>query len=153
MTEVGYASEEHRWGLLAIRYTSREAWVFSPQIKHWVPMHPAWNFAQRMQHPDATVAALTQKEFERTFPNLPPLPEGAFETPLTEPSYGHWEHVPIRFTDREAWPCSRRAKWRPLDTAEVEKGRPLTMQQFEKMFPNLPPLPPEAFLSIRTNGN
>ena len=138
MTEIGYAHEEHPWGPLAICYTSREGWVFSPQIKHWVPMHPA----RRL--PPAAV--LTKVEFERMFPNLPALPEGAFEAPLTGPSYGHWEHVPIRFTDREAWLCSLGSKqWRPLDTAEVEKSSPLTRLQFERMFPGLPPLPDEAF--------
>lgn len=138
MTDIGYARDEHQWGPLAILYTSREVWVFSPQIKHWVPMHPA-----RPMHPGAV---LTKMEFERVFPDLPPLPEGAFETPLNEPSYGHREHVPIRFMDREAWVFSLRTRrWEPLAFAEVERSRPLTRQRFERMFPGLPPLPDEAF--------
>jgi hypothetical protein len=145
MTEIGYARQEHRLGPLAIRYTSREAWVFCQGIGHWVPIHLAWKFVQHAM-PAGKALALTREGFEAMFPDLPPLPEGAFDTPLDEPSYGHWEHVPIRFTDREAWLCSLRTKrWGPLDTAEVEKGRPLTKRAFERMFHGLPPLPPEAF--------
>lgn len=138
MTDIGYAREEHPWGALAIRYTSREVWVFSPQIKHWVPMHPV--------RPMHSGSILTENDFERLFPDLPPLPEGAFETPLTEPSYGHWEHVPIRFMNRRRG-CSPSAQDAGSRSpfAEVEKGRSLTRQQFERMFADLPPLPGEAF--------
>ena len=61
--------------------------------------------------------------------------------------YGHLELAAIRWTQTEGWQFSTASEtWVPLHPAEaVENGSPLTKAEFEKMFPNLPDLPKDAF--------
>jgi hypothetical protein len=68
---------------------------------------------------------------------------------MTEIGYADWEHLAVRYTQTEAWLYSRRThRWEPLHPAEAFcKAYVLTKESFERQFPDLPPLPPEAFRS------
>jgi hypothetical protein len=70
---------------------------------------------------------------------------------MTEIKYAHWEHLPVRFRGQEAWLFSMRTlQWVPLHPAEAHcKAALLTREEFEDMYPDLPPLPIEAFRSPR----
>ena len=59
------------------------------------------------------------------------------------------EDFPVKFTATEAWACLRE-RWEEFHPAEAyHDAKVLSEAEFKKSFPNLPPLPPEAFESHR----
>lgn len=55
--------------------------------------------------------------------------------------YGTHEGDPCIMRGREAWVFVD--KWKPLNLADAETfAKGLSKEQFERMFPDLPPLPP-----------
>jgi hypothetical protein len=59
--------------------------------------------------------------------------------------YATLERRPVRLNDYEAWWVIN-GNWEPLHLGEAAFGaKLLSEQQFNKMFPNLPPLPSTAF--------
>lgn len=62
-----------------------------------------------------------------------------------EPKFGAFEGFPVRYTSREAW-WKPQANWVPINAAEIYMGaEPLKRPEYERRFPNLPPLPATAF--------
>ncbi len=64
---------------------------------------------------------------------------------MAEPRYGHLDTLASRFDDGEAW-VLHRTGW--VEINRISQGnavRELTKQQFDKIFPEVPPLPPTAF--------
>jgi hypothetical protein len=62
-----------------------------------------------------------------------------------------WEYKPAYWTPGEAWVFSR-GDWRRMNSSDVgHAGGVLSDADFAYMFPNLPPLPAEAFQSERTS--
>lgn len=60
--------------------------------------------------------------------------------------YAMLDGKPVRYNHRtEAWWCAN-DEWRPIPIAEVGVAATvLTEKDFNTFFPDLPPLPPEAF--------
>ena len=61
--------------------------------------------------------------------------------------YGHLGWLPVRYIiPTEAWGYDDIDGWARIHPAELaHNGRMLSRQQFERQWPNLPPLPDEAF--------
>jgi hypothetical protein len=65
-----------------------------------------------------------------------------------EIKYAYWEDLAVRLTsDGDAWMFNELTeKWAPMNAADaVTKAKLLTEAEFDKMFPDLPALPTEAF--------
>jgi hypothetical protein len=62
------------------------------------------------------------------------------------PRFAHFESNPARFTDDEAWVCQHDNVWRQMNVGEVRAHAGLmTEERYNATFPNLPPLPNNAF--------
>jgi hypothetical protein len=60
-----------------------------------------------------------------------------------------WEYLPAYWSPREAWVFSK-GQWKERNSSDVgHAGRVVSEAVFAHMFPNLPPLPDEAFRSER----
>jgi hypothetical protein len=61
--------------------------------------------------------------------------------------YGDYYDAASRFTTNEAWVLNKKEnKWNRINTAEHgQEVRELSKANWDKEFPNAPPLPPEAF--------
>jgi hypothetical protein len=60
-----------------------------------------------------------------------------------------WDDLPALYTHRESWAFVR-GSWMSVDPAEVYRdGRLISEKAFAARFPNLPPLPEEAFQQYR----
>ena len=71
-------------------------------------------------------------------------------SPITTPTYGHFESCPARFTDYEAWvfDIDMTGTWREFNASEVLHGAGrMSKEKFYKTFRALPPLPARAFAS------
>ena len=73
-------------------------------------------------------------------------------TTKTEPFYGDFDGIPSRYDADEAWVFHRNKKsWVEINHASHGNAAyELTKADFDYLFPNLPPLPPEAFQSSPT---
>jgi len=64
---------------------------------------------------------------------------------MAEPKYGNFDGIPSRYSEREAWVLDDE------DWAEVNSSAhnnfvsELTKEEFDRIFPDIPPLPPTAF--------
>jgi hypothetical protein len=145
---------------IASRYTESEAWVLHDD---WVRLNSA--------SVNNAVRELTKEQFDQFFPDVPPLPSTAFRsddghgdrrrdqlgndsdvTKLkpSEPRYGTFDGIPSRSNEREAW-VLHRAGWVEINHAEHnDAARELTKEEFDQLFPNLPPLPSTAFRRGKT---
>jgi hypothetical protein len=66
-----------------------------------------------------------------------------------KPEPGVWDGRPVFYTHREAWVFALDS-WVRVESVEVSlDGQPLSEKAFAARFPNLPPLPEEAFQSYR----
>ena len=65
----------------------------------------------------------------------------------TDVRCGAFEGNPVRYTDIESWIFDYNGKWREWQsTGEIlTNAHRLTKDAFERDYPNLPPLPAEAF--------
>jgi hypothetical protein len=62
----------------------------------------------------------------------------------TEPYYADYDGLACRFTANEGWVL--RDKWEEGYPSDVNHtARILTKEEFDRFFPDAPPLPPEAF--------
>jgi hypothetical protein len=67
-----------------------------------------------------------------------------------EPRYGNYDGSPSRFAPGEAWVLDANNEWNAINSTEHgQEVRELSKAEFDKRFPNTPPLPPEAFKEPR----
>lgn len=63
---------------------------------------------------------------------------------LAKPFYGSFDGFASRYTEREAWVLHD--DWAQLNSSSVNNAvRELTKEEFDQLFPNVPPLPSTAF--------
>jgi hypothetical protein len=61
--------------------------------------------------------------------------------------YAHWEDLPVRLvsTPAEGWVFGK-GQWQEMNAADaISKAKLMSKEDFETTFPDLPPLPAEAF--------
>ena len=64
---------------------------------------------------------------------------------MPEPKYGDFDTIASRFDAREAWVLHPDG-WVEINHASHDNAvRELSKADFEKLFPDVPPLPPQAF--------
>jgi len=71
---------------------------------------------------------------------------------MTEPFYGEFDGIPSRFDgDMETWVYHADKKsWVRINSASHSNAaHELSKEDFDYLFPRLPPLPPEAFKESR----
>jgi len=69
-----------------------------------------------------------------------------------KPELGEWDDLPVFYTHRESWAFVH-GSWMSVDPAEVHRdGHVLSDKAFAARFPNLPPLPDDAFRSYREDS-
>lgn len=66
--------------------------------------------------------------------------------------YGNYDGTASRFAPNEAWVLNETSKqWVEINSTEhAQEVRELSKADWEKRFPDTPPLPPEAFKAPRT---
>lgn len=66
---------------------------------------------------------------------------------MAEPLYADFDGLPSRSNGREAWVFGDN-EWYEINAASHGmNSQPITKAEFDKMFPDTPELPPEAFTS------
>lgn len=66
---------------------------------------------------------------------------------MAEPGYASYEAYACRFTDREAWVYID-GNWHEFNAADVfVNARVVTPQDYDRLFPEVPPMPSDAFQS------
>jgi len=72
--------------------------------------------------------------------------EGPEVTAMAEPSYGELDGLACRYDGNEAWVYSDRAGWEEINrVSHADAVRELTKGSFEQFFPDISPLPGDAF--------
>ena len=68
---------------------------------------------------------------------------------MTKPLYGDFDCVPSRYNADEAWVFRGGDEgWEEINHASQDNAvREMSKEDFDYFFPDLPPLPPEAFRS------
>ena len=66
---------------------------------------------------------------------------------MAEILYGYVDGLAARYNEREAWVLNEGwTKWNRINTHD-DAVREITKDYYDERFPNVPPLPPEAFKS------
>jgi hypothetical protein len=66
---------------------------------------------------------------------------------MAEPRYGTLDGLASRYSEREAWVLDEtRTEWNEINKGSHADGvREMTKEAFDRSFPSIPPLPPQAF--------